>query len=185
MEKMPLRDIKTVARYLGLSLLSKGFTVSPLKLQKMLYYTQAWYMVFFGRENTLFKDVPEAWVNGPVYPAIYREYKNKAGWVCDPLKVSDFGNGEVCDMLKGVAEELALAPDESKLVERIVVLYGALSQDQLIFMTHCENPWAEKREGLAPFEASQTPLSLDTMYSYYKKRHDLNRKMRNEKTSQY
>ena len=34
--------IKKVARYIALSLLTKQMTVSPLKLQKLLYYAQAW-----------------------------------------------------------------------------------------------------------------------------------------------
>lgn len=63
-------DIKMVARYIALSLLTKQMTVSPLKLQKLLYYAQAWSMVFFGRQRQLFADVPQAWVNGPVYPTI-------------------------------------------------------------------------------------------------------------------
>lgn len=35
-----------VATYCGLVLLKEGMTVSPLKLQKMLYYIQAWMMMF-------------------------------------------------------------------------------------------------------------------------------------------
>ena len=46
---MDMRDIKDIARYVGLSLIAKGLTVSPLKLQKLLYYVQSWYMVFNGR----------------------------------------------------------------------------------------------------------------------------------------
>ena len=46
-------DIKLVARYIALSLLTKQMTVSPLKLQKLLYYAQAWSMVFFGRQRHL------------------------------------------------------------------------------------------------------------------------------------
>ena len=57
-----IRNVKDIAKYIGLSMLSKGLSVSPLKLQKMLYYTQSWYMVFFGRENTLFAENPQAWV---------------------------------------------------------------------------------------------------------------------------
>ena len=72
-----MQDIKDIARYLGISLLSKGLSVSPLKLQKILYYSQSWHMVLFGRNNTLFVDAPQAWVNGPVYPVIFQEYKNK------------------------------------------------------------------------------------------------------------
>ena len=82
------KNIQDVARYVGLSSTTKGLSISPLKLQKLLYYIQAWFMVFYGRDNTLFRDVPQAWVNGPVYPAIYHIYKNKAANMCDHLDSS-------------------------------------------------------------------------------------------------
>ena len=47
-------DIKKVARYIALSLLTKQMTVSPLKLQKLLYYAQAWSMVsLVAKDNCL------------------------------------------------------------------------------------------------------------------------------------
>ena len=67
-------DIKDYAAYVGITMLMKGLTVSPLKLQKILYYEQAWHMVGFGRDNQLFSCAPQAWVNGPVYPEIYYIY---------------------------------------------------------------------------------------------------------------
>ena len=84
-------DIKDVARYIGLSLINKGLSVSPLKLQKVLYYVQSWNMVIFGRDKTLFPQAPQAWVNGSVYPEIYYEYKDKVPNMCDHLDATDFG----------------------------------------------------------------------------------------------
>ena len=61
-------DIKDYTTYIGITMLMKGLTVSPLKLQKILYYEQAWHMVGFGRENTLFEDapVPTTKINAPL-----------------------------------------------------------------------------------------------------------------------
>lgn len=59
-------DIKDYAQFIGVSMLVKGLSVSPLKLQKILYYQQAWHMVAFGRRETLLNSLPHAWVNGPV-----------------------------------------------------------------------------------------------------------------------
>ena len=56
----------------------------------------------------------------------------------------------------------------------IVLKYGSKSQNYLIFLTHSELPWCEKREGMKPFERSVRPLSLDTMYKYYSERHAKN-----------
>ncbi len=173
-----MRDIKDIARYLGISLLSKGLSVSPLKLQKILYYTQSWYMVFFGRNNTLFKCQPEAWVNGPVYPVIFQEYKNKVDGMCDHLHASDFDCDEdkLADEAKKLAMQMNLSKEEIEFLDSVVTLYGSKSQNQLIFMTHSEQPWVEQREGLSPFDYSNREISLETMYNYYKARYDKNHK---------
>ena len=169
-------DIRDMARYLGLSMLSKNLSVSPLKLQKMLYYTQSWYMVFFGRENTLFADNPQAWVNGPVYPVIYYEYKDKTEDMCGHLHAKDFGCTEdtLAEEAAKLARKMALTKDEVECIDSIIMLYGSKSQNQLIFMTHAESPWADQRKGLSPFDYSQRDISLASMYSYYKARYDHN-----------
>ena len=60
--ELKIVDIKDYAAYVGITMLMKGLTVSPLKLQKILYYEQAWHMVGFGRDNQLFSCAPQAWV---------------------------------------------------------------------------------------------------------------------------
>ena len=159
-----LFDIKLVARYIALSLLTKQMTVSPLKLQR-----------------TLFADVPQAWVNGPVYPSIYNMWKERN--MCDHLSPEDFGTTEnnMDDALGSVTKELGLGDEEVQLLEQIVLKYGSKSQNYLIFLTHSEQPWCEMREGLKPYERSTMPLSLDTMYHYYAERHAKNVKRRKEK----
>ena len=167
-------DIKLIDRYIALSLLTKKMSVSPLKLQKLLYYSQAWSMVFFGRDRQLFAEVPQAWVNGPVYPVIYEMWRSRN--MCEHLMPSDFGIEE--DMVESAFEDttknLNLDGDEIQLLEQIVLKYGSKSQNHLIFLTHSELPWCEKREGLEPYERSTKELSLDTMYNYYKERHTQN-----------
>lgn len=171
-----MRDIQQIARYIGLSLLSKGLSVSPLKLQKILYYVQSWYMVFFGRKNTLFAEVPQAWVNGPVYPCVYFRYKDCVPGMCDHLELANFSNeNDVNSALEEVSRLLNFTADEQELIESVIMLYGSKTQNELILFTHAEKPWAEKREGLPPYQRSARELSLDTMYSYYKARHDKNR----------
>ena len=169
------KNIQDVARYVGLSSTTKGLSISPHKLQKLLYYIQAWFMVFYGRDNTLFRDVPQAWVNGPVYPAIYHIYKNKAANMCDHLDSSVFYNGDALEGLAMLTHALGLNADQFETVESVIMMYGKQSQNQLIWLTHSELPWASARHGLAPFEKSEREISLDMMYSYYLERHTRNR----------
>ncbi len=168
-------NILDLAKYVGLTLIIRGLSVSHLKIQKLVYYIQAWYMVAFGREQTLIKDVPQAWVNGPVYRAIYDEYKDKSDNMCDHLKLSDFTTET--DASKAIAqlvEKMQLTKEQIETIDQIIMLYGSKSQNFLIFQTHSELPWCEKREGLLPYEKSQIPMSLDTMHKYYLERYQRN-----------
>ena len=167
-------QIVDVAKYIALSSLTKQITVSPLKLQKLLYYAQAWSMVFGGRENQLFADVPEAWVNGPVYPVIYEMWKDYG--MCDHLSYEDFGTTKesAMDAFKQLSNSMSMTENERGLLEQIVLMYGTKTQNQLIYLTHSEKPWCEMREGLEPFERSNKKISLDTMCKYYSERHARN-----------
>ncbi len=170
-------DIKDYTVYLGLSMMAKGLSVSPLKLQKLLYYQQSWHLVYFGKENTLFAEIPHAWVNGPVYPTIYYEYRDKVPGMCDHLKLTDFvpEGTDTMKAMKDLITKMRLTPDEVALTERVIMLYGSKTQNQLILLTHSEKPWSEQREGMAPYEYSDKPMSISTMYHYYKERYDRNR----------
>jgi uncharacterized phage-associated protein len=50
-----------------------GSFVSNLKLQKLVYYAQAWHLAI--HETALFEEDFEAWVHGPVIPVLYQKYK--------------------------------------------------------------------------------------------------------------
>lgn len=82
-----------------------------------------------------------------------------------------------------MTKSLELDDDEIQLLEQVVLKYGSKSQNYLIFLTHSELPWCEKREGLKPYERSTNELSLDTMYSYYAERHAKNVERRKQKAS--
>lgn len=174
------RNILDIARYTGLNLLQKGLSVSPLKLQKILYYEQAWYMVFFNKQH-LFEDVPEAWVNGPVYRSVYDKYKGKTAYMNSDLNVSAFLEGEPGkeEAIKKLAKSMNLQSNEIDFLESVFNTYGTKSQGQLVYLTHAEKPWAEQREGLLPFEHSNKKISLESMFQYYNERYQRRKRKNN------
>ncbi len=54
-------------------ILDKTGPITTWKLQKLAYYAQAWSLVW--DERPLFQARIEAWANGPVVPALYREHR--------------------------------------------------------------------------------------------------------------
>jgi uncharacterized phage-associated protein len=61
---------KDVAAYI----LQRLGPMTTMKLQKLLYYCQAWSLVW--DEEPLFYEAIEAWANGPVVREVFEEHRN-------------------------------------------------------------------------------------------------------------
>ncbi len=162
-------DINDIADYIILMCNENGVKISPLKLQKLLYYTQAWHWVYFNKQD-LFSELPQAWVNGPVYPTVYHRFSHVPRYNLLTPEIANIN----CS-LQDKAHQLALDKEQYNFIESIFQFYGIMDNDKLVFLTHAEKPWSEKREGLSPFEQSTKELSKDTMYEYYYQRMERNR----------
>ncbi len=141
-----------------------GVTISPLKLQKLLYYIQAWHIAKFNKE-TLYTSLPEAWVNGPVYREVYNNYK-EFFFRNENIK-TDFDEIELSNALKEKQKLLILEEKQLNLIYDVLNTYAKLSDEMLILMTHNEAPWNDARKGLTPIEKSVNTLSIDTIYNYF------------------
>ena len=99
--------------------------ISPLKLQKSLYFCFAYWgsFVYCGEKNEtelnldfskyLFSEPIEAWVYGPVVPEVYRskEYLEK----CNPVEIFK-GKEYIRDFIDGILKDVLLVSD-FRLVE--------------------------------------------------------------------
>lgn len=115
--------------------------MSNLKLQKLVYYSQAWHLGLY--ETILFPEPIEAWVHGPVVRSVFTKYKYGS---FEPLP---------CDAI-----------EDAHLFE-VIEAYGSFSGSQLERMTHRETPWIEARAGIAPDAPSTNIISVDTMRQFY------------------
>ncbi|MQU07685.1 Panacea domain-containing protein [Pseudomonas helleri] len=121
-----------VAKYfLAQSSEDAGDLISNLKLQKLVYYAQGFSLALSGRP--LFDEHIEAWLHGPVIPALYHHYK-------------DFGSGHIPHP---VAFDLGIfTAQERELLDEAYEFYGQYSAWRLRQLTHDESPWRESyREG--------------------------------------
>jgi uncharacterized phage-associated protein len=124
--------------------------ITNLKLQKLMYYAQAWNLVFTGKP--LFLESVEAWVHGPVVPSIFRRFREYR-WSpidCSVEPCSDFPIQEH--------------------IESVLRAYGKFSATQLERITHHESPWMDARRGLDPDMPSRNVISHASMREYYSKR---------------
>jgi len=124
-----------------------GEQLTNLKLQKLLYYAQAWNLVF--TDQRLFHEDIEAWVHGPVVPAVFREFK--------------------CYQWNPIDERGVKPTDEhtASLLSEVIRVYGKFTATQLERLTHQEPPWVEARGGLPPDAPSKNMICTARMKSYY------------------
>ncbi len=141
------------------------YNVNPLKLQKLLYYVQAWHLAIL--EEPLLDDKFEAWLHGPVIPSIYHEYKSKYGMYDTIILSEDEKKQAIYEY-----ENSGLIPDQFELIEDVLTEYGDLTAYHLEQMTHHEDPWINARKGYNELDRGQTIISNESMKIYYSKRFD-------------
>lgn len=140
----------------------KGDSVSHKKLQKLLYFVEAWHLVHFG--ESIVDEEFEAWVHGPVIPEVYRKLKG-AGFNNIEVTAEDFDTVE--EEINSIIERNHLSSDQLDLVGSVLDKYGPLSSMELELLTHNEDPWIKARSGLGPHEASNTVMTKKRIKEYY------------------
>lgn len=129
-------------------ILERHGPLSAMKLQKLVYYSQAWSLVWDDRP--LFGERVEAWAHGPVVRELYDRHR---------------GHFEVRDWPWGDAA--ALDVDGRATVDAVLGFYGGRSAQWLSDLTHRERPWAEARAGMPEGERGSREISLESMMEYY------------------
>lgn len=149
MEKLTIND---VANYF----LSKD-SMTPKKLQKMVYYAYAWYITLYNEKpdeitNVLFDEKPEAWIHGPVFPSLYNKYRNY-GWN-EIEKIENYN-------------DFKLNKDLKSFLDDVWKKFNEFSADQLESMTHAEQPWIKARNGIDKNAPSSKKISQEDIFNYY------------------
>jgi uncharacterized phage-associated protein len=130
----------------------RNISITNLKLQKLLYYSQAWHLAIL--KKPLFNERIEAWVHGPVVPQVFGTYK---AFRWNPL--TDPGE---CTIEEGDPAW----PILNHLVE-VMDAYANLTGPQLEALTHMEDPWKRARNGIAQDAASTAVISHASMMEFY------------------
>ena len=132
-----------------------GDVITHLKVQKLAYYAQAWYLAFHDGAPLVDEDF-EAWAHGPVCPPIYDRF-------------SAFGFSPIPRAVASAAAENSFG-DALNHLSDVWQVYGKFTAKELERITHSEEPWIEARGNLGPLERSNTVISRQTMQTYYANR---------------
>lgn len=125
---------------------NQGETISNLKLQKLLYYMQGFFIAVFDKK--LFADPIEAWQYGPVVRSAYLHFK-------------DFGSNSIS--LPSETEVINMSSEEELLFKEVMEEYGQFSAVKLMNMTHDELPWKNTFH-----KNPQGEITFDLLREYFK-----------------
>lgn len=143
-----MAQILDVAKYITESM----GEISAMKLQKLMYYSQAWHMTW--EDDQLFEEDFEAWANGPVLPSLYQLHK---GMFKVSSKSTLFSNADA----KKITEE------EKSSIDEVLKYYGKKTAQWLSSLTHQEDPWLKARGECAPGERCSNIISKASIHEYY------------------
>lgn len=138
-----MTSVLDVAEYI----LEKSGPMTAMKLQKLVYYSQAWSLVW--DERPLYEESVRAWANGPVVRELFASHRGK-------FIVSNVG---------GCSGVLTTAQKDT--VDAVLKFYGDKSSQWLSDLTHSESPWCEARSGLPAGVRGDAEITHASMAEYY------------------
>ncbi|OGP82869.1 MAG: hypothetical protein A2Z08_06965 [Deltaproteobacteria bacterium RBG_16_54_11] len=140
-----------VADYILCYFHERGDEISNLKLQKLIYYCQGWFLGL--HREPLFYDSLEAWKRGPVQSKLYKRFKT--------YQYHPIDEDPACPNF----DDSRVKP----LVDYILDKYGCYTAIELEKKTHQEPPWLDARQGLKPTDESTNIISNAVMEDFFKK----------------
>lgn len=132
--------------------------VTPLMLQKLLYFIQGISLALYG--SPIFLEDCRAWVHGPVFPEVYDLFRD---FKYNPIDDARFS------LLDGTAD--ALTDEEKKVIDLVVNTFGIYGGKVLEKITHNEEPWKNARKGYGDSIPSSELLPTDSIKKYYENVH--------------
>ncbi|MCR9130317.1 MAG: DUF4065 domain-containing protein [Alphaproteobacteria bacterium] len=140
-----MASVTDVATYI----LNKTGATSAWKLQKLVYYSQAWHATW--EDEKLFDAPIQAWANGPVCRDLYAIHRGQF-----TVRAENFGG-----------DPNALTTDERESIDAVLEHYGRYSGQQLSDLTHAEDPWKCARKGVPEGARSENEITVASMAEYY------------------
>lgn len=113
-----------VAKYIIFDAYQAGSTISNLKLQKILYYVQADFLV--EADKSCFNDRIEAWDFGPVVPVVYFKYRI-------------YGSADIPQVDQ--SECRGVSRDDERRINEMTKRCCQYTTSQLVSFTHYQDPW--------------------------------------------
>lgn len=118
------------------------YGVSNLKLQKLLYFIQVYFLINSKNQEPCFYEDIRAWNFGPVVPEAYHEYKQFGSSDIPSINsYIDFNEREPWDSPILIFNENCIRNEDKKLINTVINDLSDYSATDLVSITHNQAPW--------------------------------------------
>lgn len=132
-----------VAEYI----LQRRRPIPAMKLQKLVYYCQAWSLVW--EDRPIYENRVEAWAHGPVIVDLYKAHRGRY-------------------MLESVGGNPSSIPQSDiETIDAVLEYYGDKPSQWLSDLTHQEYPWQKARGSMPKGQRGSEEITLASMAEYY------------------
>lgn len=154
-------NVLDIARYIINYGNECGYNISNLKLQKILYFVQASFLV--ENHEECFTERIEAWDFGPVVPEVYQEFKMYGSSTIPYIdSYIDLSNG-IWESTRKPYDESIISFEDRKIIDEMVDQCSKYSARDLVEITHSQAPWTDSY-----VKGWNNEITKESIYNYFK-----------------
>lgn len=134
-----MNRVLDVARYIINYSNEKDYGVSNLKLQKLLYLVQAYFLL--NSNDVCFEEEIQAWDFGPVVPEAYHEFKRFGSGDIPPVITYYEMKDGFSSLYQYEFNEGVIPESDRNLIAQVIDNFKDYSATDLVRLTHHQDPW--------------------------------------------
>ena len=157
-----------VALYIIHYLSSEKYSVSNLKLQKLLYFVQGFFLCL--KDEPCFTEKIEAWDFGPVVPDVYHKYKifgSNSIPMTEYYEYIEYDDKDMIYIKKRNLKDIKFCDIDEKILDMVLEQLKGYSATTLVNITHKQSPWSRV---YSPHKRN-IPISNKSIEEYFKERY--------------
>lgn len=135
--------------------------ISNLKLQKILYFVQAYFLKM--TKEPCFSENIEAWDFGPVVPTAYHNFKQFGALNIPSISTYlEYDINNIWGVKRKTFDENIINEEDKKRIDSILKMFRDYSATSLVDLTHNQAPW---RKAYVP--GMNNVITLESIRRYF------------------
>lgn len=162
-ERNIIYNVLDVCHYIVRYSNDRDYGISNLKLQKILYFVQAYFLISKEESTPCFNEKIEAWDFGPVVPEAYLEYKQHGGADIPTTGFRIlFDKENIWNTRKIPFDDNVIKEEDKKLINEVIDKFACYSATDLVSITQRQSPWID---AYVPYKNNE--ITKDSIREYF------------------